>query len=225
MSGNRFEGKVLLATGGGSGIGAAVARAYSAEGGRVAIADLMQERAAQVADELEDAIAIACDVADEAAVHDAVAGALHALGRIDGVFNSAGHVTVAPIDELTLAEWNRMLAVHLTGTFLVCRAALPALRAAGGGAIVNVASTAGLRARPNLPAYAAAKGGVIAFSRQLALDVAADGIRVNVVAPGSVRTPLTAPVYGEHGRPASILGRLAEPEEIAATACFLLADD
>ena len=78
---------------------------------------------------------------------------------------------------------------------------------------------------PNLAAYAAAKGGVIAFSRQLALDAAVDGVRVNVVAPGSVRTPLTAPVYGEHGRPTSILGRVAEPEEIAATACFLLSDD
>lgn len=225
MSGHRFEGKVLLATGGGSGIGAAVARAYAAEGGRVAVADLTQERAALVADELAGSIAIACDVADEAAVQVAVETASHALGRIDGVFNSAGHVTLAPIDELTLADWNRMLAVHLTGTFLVCRAALPALRAVGGGTIVNVASTAGLRARPKLAAYAAAKGGVIAFSRQLALDVAADGIRVNVVAPGSVRTPLTAPVHSDHGRPTSILGRVAEPEEIAATACFLLADD
>ena len=225
MSGRRFEGNVLFATGGGSGIGAAVARAYSAEGGRVAVADLIPERAGEVADQLEGSVALACDVADEAAVHDAVAATLTALGRIDGVFNSAGYVTVAPLDELTLAEWNRMLAVHLTGTFLVCRAALPALRAGGGGAIVNVASTAGLRARPKLPAYAAAKGGVIAFSRQLALDLAAEGIRVNVIAPGSVRTPLTAPVYGEHGRPASILGRVAEPEEIAATACFLLGGD
>jgi NAD(P)-dependent dehydrogenase (short-subunit alcohol dehydrogenase family) len=225
MSGPRFDGKVLLATGAGSGIGAAVARAYAAEGGRVAIADLTEERAGQVAEELEGAIAIACDVADEAAVQDAVGATLRALGRIDGVLNSAGYVTLAPIDELTLEEWNKMLAVHLTGTFLVCRAALPALRTGGGGAIVNVASTAGLRARPNLAAYAAAKGGVIAFSRELALEVAADRIRVNVVAPGSVRTPLTAPVYGAHARPASILGRLAEPEEIAATACFLLADD
>jgi NAD(P)-dependent dehydrogenase (short-subunit alcohol dehydrogenase family) len=225
MSRNRFERKVLLATGGGSGIGAAVARAYSAEGGRVAVADLTQERAAQVAGELEGSIAIGCDVADETAVQAAVDGALRALGRIDGVFNAAGHVALAPIDKLTLADWNRMLAVHLTGTFLVCRAALPALRAVGAGAIVNVASTAGLRARPNLAAYSAAKGGVIAFSRQLALDVAADGIRVNVVAPGSVRTPLTAPVYGEHGRPTSILARVADPEEIAVTACFLLSDD
>jgi NAD(P)-dependent dehydrogenase (short-subunit alcohol dehydrogenase family) len=225
MSVNRFDDTVLLATGAGSGIGAAVARRYADEGGRVAVVDLTEERAAQVADELDGSIALGCDVSDEAAVAAAVEATVGTLGRIDGVFNSAGYVALAPIDELTLADWNRMLAVHLTGTFLDCKAALPALRAAGGGAIVNVASTAGLRARANLAAYSAAKGGVIAFSRQLALDVAGDGIRVNVVAPGSVRTPLTAPVFGDHGRPASLLGRVAEPEEIAATACFLLSDD
>jgi len=125
-----------------------------------------------------------------------------------------------------------MLAVHLTGTFLVCRATLPRLRAAGGGSIVNVASTAALLARPSLGAYAAAKGGIISFSRQLALDAAADNVRVNVIAPGSVRTPMTAPVYAEagvdDGRPAvphSIQARLGEPEEIAAAACFLLSDE
>jgi 3-oxoacyl-[acyl-carrier protein] reductase len=225
MSVTRFDDKVLLATGAGSGIGAAVARRYAAEGGRVAVVDLTEQRAEQVAAELEGSVALGCDVADEAAVAAAVDATVRSLGRIDGVFNSAGYVTLAPIEELTLADWNRMLAVHLTGTFLVCKAALPALRAAGGGAIVNVASTAGLRARANLAAYAAAKGGVIAFSRQLALDVAADGIRVNVVAPGSVRTPLTAPVFKDHGRPTSMLGRVAEPEEIAASVCFLLSDD
>jgi NAD(P)-dependent dehydrogenase (short-subunit alcohol dehydrogenase family) len=225
MSIKRFEGKVLLATGGGSGIGAAVARQFASEGGRVAVLDLTAERAAQVAEQLEGSLGIACDVSDETAVAAAVAAALERLGRIDGVLNSAGYVHLSPIDELTLADWNTMLAVHLTGSFLVCKAALPALRSAGDGAIVNIASTAGLRARANLAAYAAAKGGIIAFSRQLALDVGADGIRVNTVAPGSVRTPLTAPVFGEHGRPSSILGRVAEPEEIAATVCFLLSSD
>ncbi len=225
MSITRFEGKVLLATGGGSGIGAAVARQFASEGGRVAVLDLTADRAAHVAEQLEGSIGIACDVSDETAVAAAVAAALDRLGRIDAVLNSAGYVQLAPIDELTLADWNKMLAVHLTGSFLVCKAALPALRSAGGGAIVNIASTAGLRARANLAAYAAAKGGIVAFSRQLALDVAADGIRVNTVAPGSVRTPLTAPVFGEHGRPSSILGRVAEPEEIAATVCFLLSSD
>ncbi len=191
----------------------------------MAVLDLTADRAAHVAEQLEGSIGIACDVSDETAVAAAVAAALDRLGRIDAVLNSAGYVHLAPIDELTLADWNKMLAVHLTGSFLVCKAALPALRSAGGGAIVNIASTAGLRARANLAAYAAAKGGIVAFSRQLALDVAADGIRVNTVAPGSVRTPLTAPVFGEHGRPSSILGRVAEPEEIAATVCFLLSSD
>jgi len=225
MSGKPFDGRVLFATGAGSGIGAAVARAYAAQGGRVAVADLSEERAAAVADALPGSIPLGCDVVDEAAVTRAVAATLERFGRIDSVLNCAGYVKLAPIDELSLADWNSMLAVHLTGTFLVCKATLPALRAAAGGSIVNVASTAGLRARANLGAYAAAKGGVIAFSRQLALDVATDGVRVNVVAPGSVRTPLTAPVFGEHGRPTSILGRIAEPEEIATSVCFLLSDD
>lgn len=225
MSITRFDGKVLLVTGGGSGIGAATARQFADEGGRVAVLDLTAERAELIAKDLQGSVGIACDVSDESAVGTAVAAAVERLGRIDAVVNSAGYVQLAPIDELTLADWNKMLAVHLTGSFLVCKAALPALRSAGGGAIVNIASTAGLRARANLAAYAAAKGGIVAFSRQLALDVATDGVRVNVVAPGSVRTPLTAPVFGEHGRPSSILGRVAEPEEIATSVCFLLSDD
>src|SRR4029453_7093694 len=94
------------------------------------------------------------------------------LGRIDCVFNAAGFAQFVPIEELSLADWNRMLAVHLTGTFLVCRAAFPRLRAAGGGSIVNVASTAALLARPSLGAYAAAKGGIISFSRRVAPDAA-----------------------------------------------------
>ena len=143
----------------------------------------------------------------------------------------AGDNTVVE-EELSLVDWNRMLAVHLTGTFLVCRAALPVLRATGGGSIVNLSSVTALVARAHLAAYSAAKGGVIALTRQLALDAAADGVRVNALAPGSVRTPLTKPVYGTPGveqghssLPASIQARVAEPDEIAATACFLLSDE
>ena len=192
----------------------------------MAVLDLTAERAEPIAEELDrcDRNRLRC-VGRGRPVGAAVAATVERLGRIDAVVNSAGYVHLAPIDELTLADWNKMLAVHLTGSFLVCKAALPALRSAGGGAIVNIASTAGLRARANLAAYAAAKGGIVAFSRQLALDVATDGVRVNVVAPGSVRTPLTAPVFGEHGRPSSILGRVAEPEEIATSVCFLLSSD
>ena len=231
-AGGRFSGKVLFATGGGSGLAAATARRFAAEGGRVAVVDLDGGRAEAVAAELDGSLGLACDVSDEASVEEAVRAAADRLGRLDCVLNAAGFAQFTPIEELSLASWNRMLAVHLTGTFLVCRAALPRLRTAGGGSIVNVASVAALLARPSLGAYAAAKGGVIAFSRQLALDAAADNVRVNVIAPGSVRTPMTAPVYAEpgvdDGRPAAphaIQPRLGEPEEIAAAICFLLSDE
>jgi 3-oxoacyl-[acyl-carrier protein] reductase len=221
----RFAGKVLFATGAGSGLGEATARRFAAEGGRVAAVDLDGDRATAVASELDAAVGIVCDVADERSVRDAVDEARTQLGRIDCVLNCAGHVKFTPLEELSLDEWNRLLAVHLTGTFLVCRTTLPHLREAGGGSIVNIASIAALLARPHLAAYAAAKGGIISFSRQLALDAAADNVRVNVIAPGSVRTPMTAGVYGEDEAPYSIQARLAEPEEIAAAACFLLSDE
>lgn len=228
----RFSGKVLFATGAGSGIAAATARTFARDGGRVAVADLDDERAGSVAAELAGSIALACDVTEETSVRAAVREATERLGRVDCVLNSAGFVQFASIEDLSVADWNRMLAVHLTGTFVVCRETLPALRAAGGGAIVNVASVTALVARANLAAYSAAKGGVIAFSRQLALDVAPDGVRVNVLAPGSVRTPLTRPVYGRAGLeeghstlPPSIQNRIAEPDEIAVAACFLLSEE
>jgi NAD(P)-dependent dehydrogenase (short-subunit alcohol dehydrogenase family) len=228
----RFAGKVLFATGAGSGLAAATARRFAAEGGRVAVVDLDADRAKALAVQLDGSIDIACDVSDEASVEHAVRETQERLGRLDCVVNTAGYAQFTPIEQLALAEWNRMLAVHLTGTFLVCRAALPRLRAAGGGAIVNVASVAALLARPSLGAYAAAKGGIISFSRQLALDAAADNVRVNVIAPGSVRTPMTAPVYAEAGvedgrptQPHAIQPRLAEPEELAAPICFLLSDE
>jgi NAD(P)-dependent dehydrogenase (short-subunit alcohol dehydrogenase family) len=222
---DRFTGKVLFATGGGSGLGEATARRFVAEGGRVAVVDLDGDRAREVAGGLDGCAAFTCDVADEASVRATVAAARESLGRIDCVLNSAGYVKFTPLEELVLDEWNRLLAVHLTGTFLVCRETLHVLRAAGGGAIVNLASTSALLARPQLAAYAAAKGGIISFSRQLALDAAADNVRVNVLAPGSVRTPMTAGVYGEGEVPHSIQARLGTPEEIAAAACFLLSED
>ena len=224
----RFPGKVLFATGGGSGLAAATAHRFAAEGGRVAVTDLDGGRAEAVAAELDGSIGLTCDVSDERSVQEAVREAQARLGRIDCVLNSAGFVQFAPLEELALADWNRMLAVHLTGTFLVCKATLPFLRAAGGGSIVNLASVTALVARTNLAAYSAAKGGIISFSRQLALDAAADGVRVNVIAPGSVRTPMTTPVYSGAAAaavPQSILVRMGEPEEIAAAVCFLLSDD
>jgi 3-oxoacyl-[acyl-carrier protein] reductase len=220
----RFANKVLFATGAGSGIGAATARRFASEGGRVVVADLDPARAEAVAGEL-GGVGLACDVADERSIQDAVWRAHDELGRLDCVFNGAGAVKFTPFEELSVEEWNWHLTVHLTGTFLVCRTTMPLLRAAGGGSIVNVASTSALLARPNLAAYAAAKGGIISFSRQLALDAAASNVRVNVIAPGSVRTPMTAEVYSPGENPHSIQARFGEPEEIASAACFLFGDE
>jgi NAD(P)-dependent dehydrogenase (short-subunit alcohol dehydrogenase family) len=222
---HRFAGKVLLVTGGGSGIGAATARQFAGEGGRVAVADVNLSAAEGVAGEFDGSIAVACDVSDEESVLAAVATTREALGRIDCVFNCAGYVRFVPLPELSLDEWNRMLAIHLTGTFLVCKAALPVLGEGGGGAIVNMASASAHLARPHLAAYAAAKGGIIAFSRQLALDAHDYGVRVNTIAPGSVSTPLLSGVYDPGAVPHAIQPRVAEPAEIAAVVCFLLSDD
>jgi NAD(P)-dependent dehydrogenase (short-subunit alcohol dehydrogenase family) len=221
----RFKGKVLLVTGGGSGIGAATARRFAAEGGGVAVADVNLPAAEQVAAGLDRSIAVACDVSDEPSVLAAVAATREALGRLDCVFNCAGYVHFAPLHELSLEDWNRMLAIHLTGTFLVCKAAMPLLAEAGGGAIVNMASASAQLARPHLAAYAAAKGGVIAFSRQLALDAHEYGVRVNTIAPGSVGTPLLSGLYEPGAVPHAIQPRIAEPDEIASAVCFLLSDD
>ncbi len=231
MSSNRFEGKTLLATGGASGLGACTVRRFAAEGGRVAVLDLDADRAEEVASELDGSVAVRCDVADEESVRDAVRAAHQHLGRIDGVVNAAGIAKFGPIEELSLADWNRMLAIHMTGTFLVCRESIPLLRAAGGGSIVNFGSVTALIARENAAAYSAAKGGIVSFSRQLAFDLGRDNIRVNVIAPGTVRSPMSDETYGAPGEPPllplplSIQMRIAEPEEIAAPVCFLLSDE
>lgn len=231
----RFAGKVLLATGGGSGLAAAVSRRFAAEGGRVAVVDLDGGRAEAVAAELDGSVGIAADVADEESVRVAVAAAHGRLGRIDCVFNAAGHAEHGPVEEWSLERWNRMLGVHVGGTFLVCKHTVPLLRAGGGGAIVNVASIAALVAQPGNAPYGAAKGAILSFSRQLARDVA-PSIRVNVIAPGVVTTAMTLPVFelrggGSRERGAALaaernlLKRVGEPGEIAAPVCFLLSGE
>ncbi len=231
----RFDGKVLLTTGGGSGLGAAVAQRFSREGGRVAVIDLDAGRATAVASGLDGSIGVAADVASEDGVRDAVAAVHRHFGRIDCVFNAAGHADFGPIEEWTLARWNRMIGVHLGGTFLVCKNVLPLMRAQGGGAIVNVASIAALVAQPNNAPYGAAKAAIVGFSRQLARE-AAPLVRVNVVAPGRIRTNMTEPLWKQRAggdvragaaqaAALNMLGRVGEPDDIAAPACFLFSDE
>lgn len=231
-----MQGKRLLVTGGGSGIGAAIATRFTKEGGRAAILDLDGESARAIAAELDGTLALRCDVSDEASVESAVTEARAALGGLDCVANVAGHHEAGDFATFSLEGWNRMLAVHATGTFLVCRAALPALRDAGGGSIVNFASIAAVLGRPRNAAYCAAKGAVAALSRQLAVDLAPDRIRVNAVAPGRILTPMSVSMYTEMGggdldagmAKAAVdtpLGRVADPDEVAASTCFLLSDE
>jgi 3-oxoacyl-[acyl-carrier protein] reductase len=230
-----FEGKVLFATGGGSGIAAATARRFAAGGGRVAVVDLVADRAEAVAAELDGSIGLAADVADEDSVRTAVETAQSELGGIDCVLNAAGHAEFGPIAEWPIERWNRMLAAHAGGTFLVCKYAAPFLQAGDGGSIVNIASTAALTANHHNAPYGAAKGAIIAFSRQLARELA-PSVRVNVVAPGRVRTGMTEPLMEQRGggdveAGAKVFGqvnlqqRVGDPDEIAAPICFLLSDD
>jgi len=175
----RFSDKVLFATGGGSGIAAAVARRFTAEGGRVAVADLDGQKAKDVAAGLEGAVGLACDVSDEDSVRAALAAADEQLGGVDAVFSAGGHAEFGPIEEWSLERWNKMMLVHAGGTFLVCKYALPLLRRRGGGSIVNVASVAALIAQKSNAPYGAAKAAIAGFTRQLALEVGPE-IRVNV---------------------------------------------
>jgi dihydroanticapsin dehydrogenase len=181
--------------------------------------------------EAEDVLVLPCDVTDEAAVVGAFAAASAKLGRLDGLVAAAGIGSEGgDCVETPLELWQQLLAVNLTGVFLSVRAAVPELRRTGRGSIVLIASQLGLVGTTKSPAYCASKGGVIALARALALDHAHEDIRVNVVCPGPVETPMFAASSG----PANLntlldssipLGRLGQPHEIAATIAFLLSDE
>ncbi len=234
----RFKGKVLFVTGGGSGIGAATARRFASEGGRVAVVDLSRDNADAVAKSLPataEAIALGVDVSDEAAVKAAIATTHAKFGRIDCVFNGAGHVVFGPIEDYKLEEWNRLFAVHAGGTFLVCKHVLPIMRAQGSGSIVNCGSTAALSSGKNNGPYAGAKGAIMAFSQQLALDAGPE-VRVNVLVPGRTLTGMTEKAYTarygtdideamKQAGQVNIQKRVARPEELAGPICFLFSDD
>jgi NAD(P)-dependent dehydrogenase (short-subunit alcohol dehydrogenase family) len=229
-----FEGKVLFATGGASGIAAATARRFTAGGGRVAVVDLDAGRAQEAANGIEGAIGLGADVADEASVQAAIDATIERLGRIDCVVNAAGHAEFGPLEEWSFERWQRMMTVHAGGTFLVCKHVLPLMRGQGAGSIVNIASTAALTANHNNTPYGAAKGAIVAFSRQLAREAAPD-IRVNTVAPGRVRTGMTEPLVAQREGSveegfkrfgmANLQERVADADELAAPICFLLSDD
>ena len=230
-----LDGKVVVITAAaGTGIGGAAARRCLTEGAQVMISDQHRKRLAQARDELQAAhgdrvASLPCDVTDEAQVQQLIQGAAGHFGRIDVLINNAGLGGTASVLDLTDEQWLRVLDVTLTGTFRCTRAALRQLVAQGhGGAVVNNASVLGWRAQPGQAHYAAAKAGVMAFTRCAALDVAAHGIRVNAVAPSLAIHPFLARVTSEDllaelaGREA--FGRAAEPWEVANVMVFLASD-
>ncbi|PZQ64192.1 MAG: 3-oxoacyl-ACP reductase [Phenylobacterium zucineum] len=228
----RFAGKVAVVTGGASGIGLAAVRRFHAEGASVVVADVQDEAGERVAAELGDGRCVyqRTDVSSWEAVQAMVARAEAEFGGLDILFNNAGVGSFAATPDLTPEEWRRVMAIDLDGVFYGCKAALPAMRRRGGGAIVNTASISGLAGDFSFAAYNAAKAGVINYTRAVAIDHAREGVRVNAVCPGPVDTPIIAGINEMQGvrqtwDKAVPMGRFATAEEIAAVALFLASDD
>lgn len=223
-----LDGRVALVTGGARGIGEAYVRALHAAGARVVIADLLDDEAARLQAELgAGALAVHLDVTDEVQWDAGIHAARAAFGGVDVLVNNAGIVNAAPIEHLTTAKWDAVIAVNLTGVFFGCRAVVPVMkeqfaRTGRGGSIINISSVEGMRGSRGLHGYTAAKFGVRGLSQSLAVELGPSGIRVNSVHPGFIQTQMTTRIDPEHlDIP---LGRPGVPEDLAGTIVFLASD-
>ncbi len=227
----RLAGQVALITGGGTGIGRAIALAFSREGANVAVAGRRVEKRQAVVGEIEKAggqgLAVACDVAEAKDAERAVQEAAGRFGRLNVLVNNAGVLSVTTVAGTSEEEWDRVIRINLKGPFLMSRAALPEFRKAGGGAIVNIGSVLGLIAMKDRAAYCASKGGVTMLTKAMALDHAHEGIRVNCICPSLVETELVQDLFfaNEEARQARLatipLGRAGRPEDVAEMAVYL----
>ncbi|MDT7671141.1 MAG: 3-oxoacyl-[acyl-carrier protein] reductase [Pseudonocardiales bacterium] len=218
-----LQGRTALVVGGASGIGAAIAAAFTAAGASVVVADRTPCDPAS----LGVAGAVSLDVTDEGSVERAEAAAGELVGPLGILVNSAGILTESPLAEMSLDTWSETLAVDLTGVFLCCRAVLPGMLERGSGRIINVASQLGIKGGRELAHYAAAKAGVIALTKSLALEVSAHGVLVNAIAPGPIDTPMVEGITEDWKRAKRAelpLGRFGRPEEVAPTAVLLASD-
>jgi 3-oxoacyl-[acyl-carrier protein] reductase len=223
--------RIGLVTGAGSGIGRAIAEKLATDGYRVVVNDLRREAAEEVVARIEDsggqATAAPGDVSDPEAVRAVFAAARESFGAPEVLVNNAGFLQQARFVDLDVEDWDRMIAVHLRGTFLCTKEALPEMLSRGRGVIVNVASQLGQIGGIELCHYSAAKAGIIGLTKSLAREVSAQGVRVNAVAPGPINTELVLGLSEEWrtNKAAELpLGRFGEPEEVAATVAFLVSD-
>ena len=230
--GSRLEGKTALVTGAGSGFGAGILRRFIEEGARVLAVDVNEEGLAVIASET-GAIAHRADVADAASVAGMAAAAQQAFGGLDILVNNAGVTHQSgPLEDVGEDEFDRVMAVNNKAVYLAARAFVPMMKAAGGGSILNIASTAGVSPRPNLSWYNASKGWMITATRAMAVELAPYAIRVNAVNPVAGETPLLASFMGEDTPEMRAkflstipIGRFSQPEDIANAALYLCSDE
>jgi 2-keto-3-deoxy-L-fuconate dehydrogenase len=225
------NGKVVVVTGAGSGIGQATALRFAAKGAHVLAVDVNGDAAADTADRAQGKLVpLQTDVSDEAAVTEMFKRCERELGTVSVLANIAGIGSTTSAPDTPLEVWERVFAVNASGTFLCCKHAIPRMIAAGGGSIVNMGSVAGMVGLRNRAAYCASKGAVIAFTRALALDHVADRIRVNCICPGTVDSPWVRRLMDEAGEPLDALvarqpmGRLGTPVEIAEAVLYVASD-
>ena len=226
-----LKGKVALVTGGNGGIGLGMAKGLAQAGARVVVAARNAQKSAGAVEALRalgsDSLALEADLTDEASVHTLFEQLESKVGRLDILVNNAGTTIRKPVDQLQLSEWNMVMDTNLTSAFLCCRAAHPLMKRAGGGKIINIGSMASIFGMPYAPAYGASKGGIVQLTKAMAASWAADGIQVNAVLPGWIRTDLTdgaraqVPGLNERVLARTAAGRWGEPQDLAGVAVFL----
>ncbi|MDF9797851.1 NAD(P)-dependent dehydrogenase (short-subunit alcohol dehydrogenase family) [Catalinimonas alkaloidigena] len=228
-----FKNKVALITGSSYGIGKATAIAFAQRGAKVVLSDWKDD--VDTLDTIHqvggEAIFVKCDVSNESMVKSLIEETIRRFGKLDLAFNNAGiEGTPAPAPDCTRDNWDKVIGINLTGTWLCMRYEIPAMLSQGKGVIINNASIAGLVGFPGMPAYVASKHGLVGLTKNVALDFAKEGIRVNAVCPGVIHTPMIDRYTGgdqqvlEQFAEATPMGRIGQPEEIAETVVFLCSD-